>query len=61
MIQLQHIKKSFKEKVLFNDLNLTIPDHSFTAIVGQSGSGKTTLLNLLGCLDLDYEGSYLLT
>jgi putative ABC transport system ATP-binding protein len=61
MIQLQHIKKSFKEKVLFNDLNLTIPDHSFTAIVGQSGSGKTTLLNLLGCLDLDYEGSYLLS
>jgi putative ABC transport system ATP-binding protein len=61
MIQLQHIKKAFKEKVLFNDLNLTIPDHSFVALVGQSGSGKTTLLNLIGCLDLKYEGSYLFT
>lgn len=32
----------------------------FVAIVGQSGSGKSTLMNMLGCLDVPTEGTYVL-
>ena len=29
------------------DINVTIEDHSFTALIGQTGSGKSTLINLV--------------
>ena len=32
----------------------------FVTIMGASGSGKTTLLNMLGCLDKQSDGIYLL-
>ena len=38
-------------------VDLSIPEGSFTAIVGTSGSGKSTLLHLLGGLDLPTEGT----
>lgn len=38
------------------DVNLEIPEGQFVAIVGTSGSGKTTLLNVLGGLDMGWEG-----
>ena len=30
------------------------------AIIGQSGSGKSTLMNMIGCLDVPTEGTYIL-
>ena len=41
-------------------VNLTIHRGDFVAIVGPSGSGKSTLLNVLGCLDRQTTGTYLL-
>ena len=32
---------------MLNDVNLNIPEHKVTAIVGASGSGKTTLIKLM--------------
>lgn len=32
----------------------------FTAIMGSSGSGKSTMMNILGCLDKNSEGTYIL-
>ncbi len=39
---------------------MTVPQGSFTAIVGGSGSGKSTLLNILGLLDRCDSGQYIL-
>jgi len=37
--------------VVFDRLDLAIPQGDFVAVMGPSGSGKTTLLNLLGGID----------
>jgi putative ABC transport system ATP-binding protein len=39
------------------NVSLSLPDGSFTAVMGPSGSGKSTLMNLLGCLDTPDEGT----
>jgi putative ABC transport system ATP-binding protein len=55
LYDLRGVSKSFtkgKEKItIFNDLNMSISEGDFLAIMGPSGSGKTTLLNLLGGVD----------
>jgi putative ABC transport system ATP-binding protein len=38
------------------DVSLSLPEGSYTAVMGPSGSGKSTLLNLVGCLDTPTEG-----
>lgn len=45
---------------VLNSLSFTIDLGEFVAIIGPSGSGKSTLMNMLGCLDISDEGSYLL-
>ncbi|MFD1688753.1 ABC transporter ATP-binding protein [Halolamina salifodinae] len=37
-------------------VSLTIPQGSYTAVMGPSGSGKSTLMNVVGCLDTPTEG-----
>ncbi|WEL22590.1 ABC transporter ATP-binding protein [Halorhabdus sp. BNX81] len=38
-------------------VDLTLPDGSYTAVMGPSGSGKSTLLNLIGALDTPTSGT----
>jgi putative ABC transport system ATP-binding protein len=42
--------------VVFDRLDLAIPQGDFVAVMGPSGSGKTTLLNLLGGIDYPDSG-----
>ena len=41
-------------------ISMQIQRGEFVAIVGQSGSGKSTCMNIIGCLDVPTEGTYLL-
>jgi putative ABC transport system ATP-binding protein len=64
MIELTAITKSYKVGAetldVLQDINLTINEGEFVAIMGPSGSGKSTLMNVIGCLDNPTSGMYLL-
>jgi putative ABC transport system ATP-binding protein len=42
------------------DVDFTLHRGDYLAIIGSSGSGKSTLMNIIGCLDVPTDGSYLL-
>lgn len=46
-IKLDHITFSYDQRKIIDDISLTIPEKTTTAIVGPSGGGKTTLCNLI--------------
>lgn len=48
------------ELQILNGMNLKIFEGEFVAIVGESGSGKSTLMNIIGLLDKQTNGEYLL-
>jgi len=57
MIELESIKKSYRDLEVLRSLCLKIGEGEFCAIQGPSGSGKSTLLNLIGLLDRPTMGA----
>ena len=56
IITVDKINKTYKN----GSLELQVVKGEFLAIMGSSGSGKSTMMNILGCLDNQYEGRYIL-
>lgn len=42
------------------NIDFKIKRGEYVAIMGSSGSGKSTMMNILGCLDREFEGEYIL-
>ncbi|MFC2313743.1 MAG: energy-dependent translational throttle protein EttA [Prevotella denticola] len=58
VIEAQHVKKAFGEKVLFNDLNFMLPPNGIVGVIGPNGAGKTTLFRLIMGLEKADGGTF---
>lgn len=60
MLEVKNLKKSFGNRVILDDINLTVKDDEILCIVGPSGAGKTTLLRCITGLDTPDSGEFLM-
>ena len=64
ILELKGIYKEYlqgKMKVpVLKDVNFSMEEGEYVAIMGPSGSGKTTLMNIIGALDVPTKGEYYL-
>ena len=57
MIKIEHLTKSFGERIVFQDVNMQFAAGKVYSLIGNSGCGKTTLLNILAKLEPYDKGS----
>lgn len=57
LLTLEHISKSYTDRILFSDLNFGINEGDKIGLVGINGTGKSTLLKILAGLEEPDEGS----
>lgn len=50
-LQIENLTKSFGDKLLFENISLTITDNQRTALIAKNGTGKTTLLNIIAGIE----------
>lgn len=64
LLELKGIYKTYNQGNMdvpvLKDVNLSVDEGEYVAIMGPSGSGKSTLMNIIGCIDKPTEGEYIL-
>ena len=56
VLEVTNLRKCFGNEVVLNDLNLVVPEHTATVLIGASGSGKSTLLRCINLLEQIDDG-----
>ena len=56
-VDVHNVRRQFGDRVVLDDLSLTIGESEFVVLLGPSGCGKSTLLRLLGGLDRPDAGT----
>lgn len=60
IIKTINLSKSFKNKIIFSDINLDIQAGEFILLKGDSGAGKSTLLNIIGGIEKPTSGDVII-
>jgi putative ABC transport system ATP-binding protein len=60
LLELRHITKEYGALKALQNINLTVRQGEWLAIMGPSGSGKTTMMNIIGCMDKPSSGEVVL-
>ena len=58
VIEARHVAKAYGEKLLFDDLNFTLPPNGIVGVIGPNGAGKTTLFRLIMGLEQPDRGDF---
>ena len=58
VIEAKHVKKAYGEKLLFDDLNFSLPAGGIVGVIGANGAGKTTLFRMITSTETPDEGEF---
>ena len=60
VIELKHVSKGFDDRLLIDDLSLTIPPGAIVGVIGPNGAGKSTLFKMIAGTEKPDSGEILL-
>ena len=60
LLELTDVSKDYGSLKALQNINLSVKQGEWLAIMGPSGSGKTTMMNIIGCMDKPSTGSVVL-
>ena len=58
VIDVLHVTKAYGDKVLFEDLNFSLPPNGIVGVIGPNGAGKTTLFRLIMGIETPDSGEF---
>ncbi|HZJ80969.1 MAG TPA: energy-dependent translational throttle protein EttA [Dysgonamonadaceae bacterium] len=58
VIEAHGVAKAYGDKLLFDDLNFTLPPNGIVGIIGPNGAGKTTLFRLIEGIETPDKGTF---
>ncbi|MDR1601759.1 MAG: energy-dependent translational throttle protein EttA [Tannerella sp.] len=58
VIEARHVAKAYGDRLLFDDLNFTLPPNGIVGVIGPNGAGKTTLFKLIMGIEKTDRGEF---